>query len=346
MRKAFWVDFENAPHIPVLLPIVKELQGLGYTAVMTSRDFSFTGGLIERHGLPARMIGRGSSSASSLAKALRIAQRVVSLIRFIRPLRNEIAFSVAHASRSQLFAAHLLGITSVSLEDYEYSSQFHNGLSTYLLVPEPIPFSSFPKNKGEVIHYPGIKEEIYLCSDQNGASPPDDARPAPDMVNVLFRPEGRTAHYRSPASEELQRLILGALGSQEQANLLIYPRDQVQRREIEAFLKRGKARFSFPSLMDGAELIASVDLVVGGGGTMTREASVLGVPSYSFFSGRWGAVDKYLEARGDLAALHTEEDIPKIRIEKRLTPVRHVSTKVRDFVTGFLSGLRPGGAAK
>ncbi len=345
MGRTIWVDFENAPHIPVLLPIVQELQSRGYTAVMTSRKFSFTGGLIEKHGLPARMMGRGSSSASSLAKALRVAQRVVSLVRYIHPRRREITFSLAHASRSQLIAAYLMNITSVSLEDYEHSSQFHNGLSTYLLVPGPIPASSFPRNKGEIVHYPGIKEEIYLCG-AGGVPLPEITGASRERVRVLFRPEGRTAHYRSPASQELQRAILTALASSERAHLLIYPRDDVQKGEILGLLKNGKAGFSFPPLVNAADLMASVDLVAGGGGTMTREASVLGVPSYSFFSGRWGAVDRFLEERGDLVGLRSPEDIARIRMEKKLTPLRQVSPAARDFVTGFLQGIKPRGAPR
>ncbi len=47
-----------------------------------------------------------------------------------------------------------------------------------------------------------------------------------------------------------------------------------------------------------------MDLVIGGGGTMTREAAVLGVPAYTYFAGKWGAVDQYLSDQHRLFSYH------------------------------------------
>lgn len=339
MPEPFWADFENAPHIPVLLPLVKDLRSRGYEPLMTARDFSFTTALVRRYGLPARILGRGSASGSPLAKALRVAQRVVLLVRAMAPHRRAIRFTLAHASRSQLIAARLLGIPSVSLEDYEHSSQFHNGLSTYLLVPEPIPFSAFPRNRGEILHYPGIKEEIYLCEESLPEVDPREVPLDPDRVNVLFRPEGSTAHYRSPEGEALQESLLRHLGGRAEANLLVYPRDPAQQTRIETMLRGGKARFAFPSVTAGPSVVASVDLVVGGGGTMTREAAVLGIPSCSFFQGRWGAVDLHLEARGLLVRLKGPEDIALVHLEKRTAPPRRVSRHALEFLCDLLDRI-------
>jgi predicted glycosyltransferase len=53
----------------------------------------------------------------------------------------------------------------------------------------------------------------------------------------------------------------------------------------------------------------SADLVVGGGGTMTREAALLGTPTLSLFAGRLAAVDRWLEERGLLRRLERAEDV-------------------------------------
>ena len=339
MSKKFWVDFENAPHIPVLLPIVEKMQSLGYEPVMTARDFSFTKELVEKHHLPAMILGEGSRGKSSIGKAFRVAQRVVLLSKVIRPLKEHIAFSIAHASRSMLLTSHLLGITSVSLEDYEHSNQFHNSLSNFLLVPEPIPEDSFPRNRGKIIHYPGIKENIYLEGMILPKFIPDFILDKKEKTIVLFRPEGRTAHYRSSTSEALQIAILERLKREKNACLLVYPRDAVQRNELTEFLKDGEAEFVFPPIVDGPNLIASVDLVVGGGGTMTREAAVLGIPSYSFFSGEWGAVDDFLIRTGSLARIQNSGDIDGIRLVKRDTPANIPREKTTDFIVDVLLSI-------
>jgi hypothetical protein len=70
--------------------------------------------------------------------------------------------------------------------------------------------------------------------------------------------------------------------------------------------------------MDGLNLIWYSDLVISGGGTMNREAAALGVPVYSIFRGKIGAVDHYLAANGRLVLLEKVEDIySKIVLQRR-----------------------------
>ena len=42
---------------------------------------------------------------------------------------------------------------------------------------------------------------------------------------------------------------------------------------------------------------------------MTREAALLGIPSYSFFRGRAGSVDEKLAAEGKLTLLSSKVDV-------------------------------------
>ena len=55
--------------------------------------------------------------------------------------------------------------------------------------------------------------------------------------------------------------------------------------------------------VDAQSLIALADLVVSAGGTMNREAVALGVPVYTTFAGRLGAVDEALIRDGRLVPL-------------------------------------------
>ena len=70
--------------------------------------------------------------------------------------------------------------------------------------------------------------------------------------------------------------------------------------------------------VDGLNLIWHSDLVISGGGTMNREAAALGVPVYSIFRGKIGAVDRYLASSGRLTLLTSVEDVrTKIALERR-----------------------------
>jgi hypothetical protein len=69
--------------------------------------------------------------------------------------------------------------------------------------------------------------------------------------------------------------------------------------------------------VDGLDLIWHADLVISGGGTMNREAAALGVPVYSVFRGKIGAVDRQLEKEGRLKLLQTTADVDKIEFTRR-----------------------------
>jgi uncharacterized protein len=61
--------------------------------------------------------------------------------------------------------------------------------------------------------------------------------------------------------------------------------------------------------VDGQSLVAGADLVVSAGGTMNREAVVLGTPVYTTFAGRMGGVDERLIAEGRLRFLERLDDL-------------------------------------
>ena len=61
--------------------------------------------------------------------------------------------------------------------------------------------------------------------------------------------------------------------------------------------------------VDGMNLLWHSDLVVSGGGTMNREAAALGVPVYSVFRGKIGAVDRELQRQGRLILIESKEEV-------------------------------------
>ena len=70
--------------------------------------------------------------------------------------------------------------------------------------------------------------------------------------------------------------------------------------------------------VDGMNLLWFSDLVVSGGGTMNREAAALGVPVYSIFRGKTGAVDLKLEQENRLIMVRSVEEVKtKIQFQRR-----------------------------
>jgi predicted glycosyltransferase len=64
--------------------------------------------------------------------------------------------------------------------------------------------------------------------------------------------------------------------------------------------------------VDGLAALRTADVFIGAGGTMCREAALLGVPAYTVFAGRMASVDRELIKAGMLHDLRTAEvDVEK-----------------------------------
>ena len=84
--------------------------------------------------------------------------------------------------------------------------------------------------------------------------------------------------------------------------------------EADRLRALGRGRLVVPTrAVDSRSLMAMADLVLGAGGTMTREAALLGSPTLSVFSGRAPAVDRWLVERGLLGRLERADDILPVR---------------------------------
>jgi len=144
---------------------------------------------------------------------------------------------------------------------------------------------------------------------------------------VTLRPPATEAHYHNPESDKLLDATLQLLGSRPDTKVVILPRTKQQEAELRrvwtSMFEAG--RFIVPAeVVDGLDLIWHSDLVISGGGTMNREAAALGVPVYSIFRGKIGAVDRYLADNGRLVLLENSDDIrTKIRFERRRIASTH-----------------------
>jgi predicted glycosyltransferase len=77
-----------------------------------------------------------------------------------------------------------------------------------------------------------------------------------------------------------------------------------------------------PRAVDGRSLVAHADLLVSAGGTMNREAAVLGTPVWSIFEGRRGAVDEQLAREGRLRFLSDPDELELVKKPADATATR------------------------
>jgi hypothetical protein len=294
--------------------------------VVTARDFAQTSNLALLHGLNATTVGQhGGKSAAG--KALAIAGRALDLRKI--GVREQPDLAISHNSYAHCLAAKSLGIRYVTMMDYEHTPANHLNfrLADRVLLPSAVPYDAVRKyglRQSRLVRYDGFKEQVYLDGFRlNGV--PLKGLPGEiwnRYVVAVARPPAEFAIYhrfKNPLFEQW----LDTVGREPAVCVVVLPRNAEQRERI--------VRMNLPSVivpdvpLSGAELVARADLVVSAGGTMNREAAVLGVPAYSLFAGKVAAVDRALEGLGRLTFVRHVSELDRIRLEKKgaIEPLRN-----------------------
>jgi uncharacterized protein len=314
-----WVDLENSPHVLFFGPIIEELNKRGHRITVTARDFAQTVELARHFGLEFLAIGRqwGKNNAE---KVLGMLWRAGQLWKFGRGKGFDLA--VSHLSRSQVIAARALGLPIVVGFDYEhiFTSVIQRWFDR-VLIPQSVPKEvaiqrGIPPEK--ITQYPGLKEEIYLYGRKFDDGVLRELDLDPGRIVVTFRPPSDTAHYQHPRSEAIFDRVVERILAQGDVVAVVLPRSAEQRKRVRRLAEEHPGKFVIPAqALDGPALIGASDLVVSGGGTMNREAAVMGVPVYSIFGGEIGAVDRALEAAGKLVMVRSVEQVDQMVFRKR-----------------------------
>lgn len=313
-----WVDIDNAPHVLVLHPIIRELEVQGHTIEITARDFGQTAPLLRLHGLRHHVIGQ-HAGRNKLKKGLSLLLRSVALWQFAQRQRFDLA--LCHGARGIVLPSRLLNFPLVVLIDYEHTFNYPFRLwARRILMPEAIPDSELKQlgfDLSRVVKYPGLKEELYVYDFEPNPMVLDEIGADPDKVIVVMRPPATMAHYHSKESERLFWGALRFLTKQSRTQVVLLPRTEAQTTEMLASLNSHDNVVIPKKAVYGPNLLWHADLVISGGGTMNREAACLGVPVYSIFRGPLGGVDRHLIQQGLLRILQNEQDVKQIRLEKR-----------------------------
>jgi predicted glycosyltransferase len=308
-----WIDLSNSPHPLLFEPIASRLEEAGAEVAVTVRDHAQTGELARERWPEARVIG-GPSPAGRAAKARALADRALALARWARAGRPDVALS--HNSYAQIVAARIAGVPAVTAMDFEHQPANHVAfrLARRILLPQALPAAAVTRQGArvaKVIRYPGLKEELTLAS-----FTPDPAvveqlgiERGNGTVLVVARtpPTGASYHrFENPLFWQSLRV----LDRQRKVRCVVLARGTAEAERIE---RMGLANAVVPRrAIDSRSLLCEADLFIGAGGTMTREAALLGLPTLSAFAGRRPAVDAWLARQGALETLDSPAQVADV----------------------------------
>ena len=337
--KTVWIDLDNTPHVPFFIPIIDELKKHGIEVVLTARDMYQTRELLEFFHLDCQVIG-SHYGKNKVLKVLSNCVRTALLAPIAATSRPDLA--VSHGARAQLLVSKVFGIRTMMLHDYEHSTKTGFIESDWILVPDMIPEGAMSKRTNHVLRYPGLKEDVYVPRFQPDPSIRKELGISENELVVVVRPPATEAHYHNPESDVLFAETMRFLGSIPKVRAVTLPRNSRQGKQLQSDWRKliSDGRMIIPSSpVDGLNLIWHSDLVVSGGGTMNREAAALGVPVYSIFRGKIGAVDRYLAEQGRLTLIEHPEDVrAKINVCRWARP-SHPSSDSRPALSFIVNSI-------
>jgi predicted glycosyltransferase len=220
--------------------------------------------------------------------------------------------------------------------DYEYTEvKIFNNFSTMLLMPKFIPDNRLLAagiNLNKVVRYNGFKEELYL----------KDFVPNPDFrktigisdenILIVIRPPSIVGNYHDPKSEELLIKAINYFSTEKNSIVLIVNRTENERKFIlNKISKKDNIRF-LDKAVDGLQLLFAADISISGGGTMNREAALLGTKSYSIFTGKRPYLDEYLQDLGKLKFIEKKDEFEKI-------PIARYKKNIPEFENNLVSDI-------
>ena len=333
-----WIDLANSPHVPFFRALIPEFVARGHQVEITARDFAQTVELAMKAGMTPHVIG-GHGGGSITGKAGNLIGRAAALRKWARDRGFDLA--VSHNSYAHIAAAAALGIQSVTLMDYEHQPANHLAfrLASRVIVPRAFPASElrrFGASMRKVRRYDGTKEDVYLADFAPDAEFAETLRTlgvASEDVLVVARPPAREALYHRFENQLFDEL-LSRLSVRSGVRIILLPRSDAQRAEYET---REWGRMIMPlEALDGANLIASADLVISAGGTMNREAAALGVPAVSVYGGKWAAIDEELVKEGRLQRVRSREEIESLTVRKKSRANPRDARGVKDEITRLI----------
>jgi predicted glycosyltransferase len=314
-RVRVWIDISNSPQVPFFRPLIALLRERGHEVSVTTREYAQTTDLLALHAIDHDVVGPRHGGAGAVGKARAMAGRLRALRGYARGRGFDVAFS--HASHELPLAARSLGIPSAYAFDYEFARVQHGfgcRAARRVVVPDVIPQDRLDRlgaRASKVRRFPGLEEEYYLHAFTAEPGVLDVLGVERDRTIVVVRTPPDVSLYHR-AANPLFGDVLERIGRDHAVQAVVLPRTAKQRAEIAA---RALPSILVPErAVDAQSLVALSDLVVSAGGTMNREAVALGVPAYTTFAGRMGAVDTALVNEGRLRVLTAAEDL---QLEKR-----------------------------
>jgi len=286
----------------LFLRLIENLRSRGHEVISVTREYRDVLNMLRMIGLEAKVIGRhGGGSLTGKLRAS--AERILGLTSYFEEEEPDLAVSFSSPEMARV--AFGLRVPHLCINDSPHAeavAKLTIPLSNRLLTPKIIPKHAWTRygiSPDRIRQYNALDPWAWL----RGFKPD---RKVLEMLNlsdskpiITIRPEEEYAAYlmgKTNGRTTVIPLIEEILSRRDDIQVVAIPRYAEQTRTLSRYFQD---RIIIPrSSIDGPSLLHYSSVFIGGGGTMTIEAALLGVPTLSFYPDEPFIILKYLIRMG------------------------------------------------
>ena len=299
-----WIDVLTPKQANFFAELHHRLNARGFKILVTTREYREVNELLELRGLKSVQIGRHGGAALG-EKLVESSIRILGLTKAVEEYRPDVAISFSSPEAARV--AFGLKIPHYCVSDSPHAEavcKLTIPISQKLFTPWVIPFWAWKRygmNPRDIVRYHALDPKVWLTSYKSSPRVLDGLKLDPAKpVMVIRTPEEFAAYLsdRVPSAPSTAADIIARVLDLDDGSLqiVVLPRYDVQG---EKFRKRFGSRIVVPEHIIDAIALMRISLVfVGGGGTMTAEAALLGVPVISYYPGEPTFVERFLINQG------------------------------------------------
>lgn len=284
-----WLDAATPKDALLIHSLLRVLRDKGYEIVVTAREQTQTTDVLNLLDIPYICVGKYGETLKG--KLIEAQKRTLALVElFDRIGLPKVLWT--HGDVSAVRTAFGLQIPVVYSNDTPHAihvAKLVCPLVEWIVAPLPFgrSWSKFGIPKSKIVLYDGVEEVAWLGLKYK---PPKFLNELAQKKRiVLFRNVEYKASYCKDVKIDVWKLVeeLSKI-----ATVVYLPRYEREEQKIESL----DNVWIPPEPVLAFQIIPFVDLVVGSGGTICREAALIGVPTLSFHF--WDIIAKYLRKKG------------------------------------------------
>ena len=296
-----WIDVQTPKEVHYFNALRDRLLQASHRVIVTARDYDHIHELLQMYNVDHTIVGRhgGKSLAGKLKASLEREKDLYGLFEQ-RPLPDYcVSLASPEASRVS-FGLDIKSVVSIDAPHAEAVCRLTLPLASYVIAPACIGRQSltrFGVRDDILTQYDGVDEVAWIRGFDPDPKVPNSLG-LKDGKYVVIRTEEAWASYllKFDMLTESQPLIQSILDEAPEYSVVVFPRYPEQSKFLKDLF--GDRIIVPDGAVDAPSLMAYATLVMSGGGTMDREACLMGVPAISFFPLKMPEVEAFLMERG------------------------------------------------